>query len=34
MTKPNAARLRSLSTHATFGIGLYLVGWAALLLDL
>lgn len=27
--KPNAARLRSLVTHLTFGIGLYLAGWAA-----
>jgi hypothetical protein len=29
MTKPNAARPRSLSPHATFGIGLYLADWAA-----
>ncbi|MES2253537.1 MAG: DUF2938 domain-containing protein [Pseudomonadota bacterium] len=27
--KPNAARLRSLAAHLTFGIGLYLAGWAA-----
>lgn len=27
--KPNAARLRSLVAHLTFGIGLYLAGWAA-----
>jgi hypothetical protein len=27
--KPNAARLRSLVAHLTFGIGLYLSGWAA-----
>jgi hypothetical protein len=26
---PRAARLRSLSTHAVFGIGLYAAGWAA-----
>jgi hypothetical protein len=26
---PNAARLRSLTTHAIFGLGLYAAGWAA-----
>jgi hypothetical protein len=27
---PNAARLRSLTTHAIFGLGLYVAGWARL----
>jgi hypothetical protein len=26
---PRAARLRSLTTHAIFGLGLYAAGWAA-----
>jgi hypothetical protein len=34
MTKPNAARLRSLVTHGTFGMDLCFAGWAALLLGL
>jgi hypothetical protein len=29
---PRAARFRSLSTHAVFGVGLYAAGWAASLL--
>jgi len=30
---PRAARLRSLTTHAVFGFGLYAAGWAARLID-
>jgi hypothetical protein len=30
---PNAARLRSLTTHTIFAIGLYAAGWAARLMD-
>lgn len=30
---PRAARLRSLITHAVFGVGLYAAGWGARLLD-
>lgn len=30
---PNAARLRSLTTHTIFAIGLYAAGWAARLID-
>jgi hypothetical protein len=30
---PNAIRLRSLMTHAVFGLGLYLAGWVTNLLD-
>ena len=26
--KPGVARLRSLMAHASFGVGLYLAGWA------
>lgn len=29
---PRAARLRSLTTHAVFGVGLYAAGWAAQLI--
>jgi len=32
-SNPRAARLRSLTTHAIFGIGLYAAGWAARLID-
>ncbi|HVY00674.1 MAG TPA: DUF2938 domain-containing protein [Pseudorhodoplanes sp.] len=32
-TNPNAARLRSLITHAIFGVGLYAAGWAARLIE-
>jgi hypothetical protein len=31
---PTAARLRSLMTHAVFGVGLYAAGWAASLVEL
>jgi hypothetical protein len=30
---PNAARLRSLTTHAIFGAGLYAAGWVARLIE-
>lgn len=30
---PGAARLRSLTTHAIFGLGLYAAGWAASLIE-
>jgi hypothetical protein len=30
---PTAARMRSLTTHAVFGIGLYAAGWAARLIS-
>jgi len=30
---PAAARLRSLTTHAVFGVGLYVAGWAARLIE-
>ena len=30
--RPAAARLQSLATHAIFGLGLYLAGWATSLL--
>jgi hypothetical protein len=30
---PRAARLRSITTHAVFGLGLYAAGWAARLLE-
>lgn len=30
---PTAARLRSLTTHATFAFGLYVAGWAAHLIE-
>lgn len=30
---PGAARLRSLTTHAIFGVGLYAAGWAARLIE-
>jgi hypothetical protein len=29
--KPNIARLRSLTTHVLFGLGLYVAGWARLI---
>jgi hypothetical protein len=32
-SNPRAARLRSLTTHTVFGIGLYAAGWAARLFD-
>jgi Protein of unknown function (DUF2938) len=32
MPRPSAARLRSLVTHAIFGLGLYAAGWVASLL--
>jgi hypothetical protein len=32
MPDPRAARLRSLTTHTVFGIGLYAAGWAARLI--
>ncbi len=30
---PRAARLRSLTSHAVFGVGLYAAGWASRLID-
>lgn len=32
--RPNAARLQSLVTHGIFGLGLYVAGWVASLLEL